>query len=92
MPIERLSVGELKALGKIIKSLNDPNYPPTIEELRESSKNYVYVVRCCDCKHKKENPDINNTWFLTCNLTYGLQGTVDPTDFCSYGERKTNNE
>lgn len=48
----------------------------------------VKVVRCCDCKHRQENPDINNTCFLTCNLKYGLQGTIDPTDFCSYGKKE----
>jgi hypothetical protein len=48
----------------------------------------VEVVRCCDCEHKQENPDINNTCYLTCNLKYGIRGTIDPTDFCSYGERK----
>lgn len=66
---------------------------PDIENCKDfiNENNVVPVVRCCDCKHKKENPDINNTWFLTCKLTYGLQGTVDPTDFCSYGERKEDN-
>ena len=49
----------------------------------------IKVVRCCECIHKQENPDINNTCFLTCNLSWGLQGVVDPTDFCSYGKRKT---
>lgn len=53
-----------------------------------SKEDFVEVVRCCDCKHKQENPDINNTCYLTCNLKYGIRGTVDPTDFCSYGERK----
>ena len=48
----------------------------------------VEVVRCCDCEHKQENPDINNTCYLTCNLKYGIRGTIDPTDFCSYGKRK----
>ena len=48
----------------------------------------VEVVRCCDCEHKQENPDTNNTCYLTCNLKYGLKGTIDPTDYCSYGERK----
>lgn len=48
----------------------------------------VEVVRCCDCEHKQENPDINNTCYLTCNLKYGIGGTIDPTDFCSYGKRK----
>lgn len=48
----------------------------------------VEVVRCCDCEHKQENPDTNNTCYLTCNLKYGLKGTIDPTDYCSYGRRK----
>ena len=48
----------------------------------------VEVVRCCDCKHSQQNPDINNTCYLTCNLKYGIRGTLDPTDFCSYGKRK----
>ena len=76
------------------------NYPRrvkfTIGEIRGMLKNeriaptadVVEVVRCCECIHRKENPDIYNTCYLTCNLGHGLQGTVDPTDFCSYGERK----
>ena len=48
----------------------------------------VPVVRCCDCKHRQENPDIDNTCYLTCNKTYGIQGTIEPDDYCSYGERK----
>ena len=49
----------------------------------------VPVVRCCDCKHRQENPDINNTCYLTCNKINGIQGTIAPEDYCSYGERKT---
>ena len=51
----------------------------------------VPVVRCCDCKHSQENPDINNTCYLTCNKIYGIQGTIAPDDYCSYGERKCKN-
>ena len=53
---------------------------------RQQTADVVEVVRCCDCKHRIENPDINNTCYLTCNKKWGLQGIVDPTDFCSYGE------
>lgn len=48
----------------------------------------VPVVRCCDCKHRQENPDINNTCYLTCNKIHGIQRTIEPDDYCSYGERK----
>lgn len=47
----------------------------------------IPVVRCKDCKHRQENPDINNTCYLTCNMPYGIQGTVAPDDYCSYGEK-----
>lgn len=48
----------------------------------------VEVVRCCDCVHRQENSDIDNTCYLTCNVSWGLKGVIDPTDFCSYGERR----
>lgn len=62
----------------------------SLKELLEDTPtaDVVEVVRCCDCEHKQENPDINNTCYLTCNLKYGIWGTIDPTDFCSYGKRK----
>ena len=49
-------------------------------------------VRCCDCKHSKVNPDIEGTCYLTCSLKYGLQGTIDPVDYCPYGKRKEKND
>ena len=57
-------------------------------DLFKNKADVVEVVRCCDCEYKQENPDINNTCYLTCNLKYGIRGTIDPTDFCSYGKRK----
>lgn len=48
----------------------------------------VPVVRCCDCKYRQENPDIDNTCYLTCNKIYGIQGTIAPDDYCSYGKRR----
>lgn len=58
----------------------------------QTAADVVEVVRCCDCEHKQENPDINNTCYLTCNLKYGIRGTIDPTDFCSYGARMDGKE
>lgn len=65
---------------QVVVAVDDLMYLPAAD--------VVEIVRCCECIHKQENPDINNTCFLTCNLSYGLQGVVDPTDFCSYGLRK----
>ena len=47
----------------------------------------VEVVRCKDCKH----------WIRTENGGYcdnpdGLLGVDKPDDFCSYGERRTDND
>lgn len=54
----------------------------------KNKADYAPVVHCCDCIFKRENQDINNTCYLSCNKNWGLRGVVDPTDFCSYGERK----
>ena len=46
------------------------------------------LVRCCVCKHCKIITDSSvgsATWH--CSKAYGLPD-VDPTDFCSRGERK----
>lgn len=51
-----------------------------------SIEKVVKVIRCCDCRYKQENPDINNTYYLTCTLPWGLKGVIAPTDFCSYGK------
>jgi hypothetical protein len=53
----------------------------------------VEVVRCKDCKHCKKHPTtdkikmcVNNQWVMEC---YPL---VHDNDFCSYGERKQNDQ
>ena len=48
------------------------------------------IVMCADCKHSLKNPDINNTCYLTCNMKNGIQGTIAPDDYCSYGKGKNN--
>ena len=51
----------------------------------------VEVVRCKDCKHYKErkkrcdHPCLD--WELEC---YDLWLSVEPDDYCSYGERRNN--
>ena len=60
------------------------------------SAEVVEVVRCKDCKHCKElapHCEINRYAYFHCNLWRGEKYTADysivePTDFCSYGERK----
>lgn len=49
-------------------------------------ENVIKVTRCRNCRYKQENPDINNTYYLTCTLPWGLKGVIAPTDFCSYGK------
>ena len=73
-----------------LKEFANEQLTPLIENLiqKQPTADVVEVVRCCDCEHKQENPDINNTCYLTCNLKYGIRGTIDPTDFCSYGKMK----
>jgi hypothetical protein len=48
----------------------------------------VKVVRCEDCIHREVHPDGENAYYLTCNLKWGLSGTVAIEDYCSYGRRK----
>lgn len=45
----------------------------------------VEVVRCKDCEHWREEDDIGY-----CENPYGLDNYARPYDFCSYGERKAN--
>lgn len=49
----------------------------TVEELR--------VVRCKDCKYAEYMDDVQSLWCTEC----GNGRTVAPYDFCSYGERRT---
>ena len=49
----------------------------------------VKVVRCKDCKHSHNYP-----WgSYSCSFhEYEGEPHVEPNDFCSYGERRDNNE
>lgn len=49
----------------------------------------VEVVRCCDCQHCDVfQKEVDSETILICMIhSFEL---VDPTDFCSYGERKDN--
>ena len=48
----------------------------------------VEVVRCKDCKHRKEW--LKEGTFYCCNPDYGMASGVEleDNDFCSYGERR----
>ena len=43
----------------------------------------VEVVRCKDCKHRREN--VHRSY---CLPTFGLKEITDLNAFCSYGERR----
>ena len=49
-----------------------------------SSIDAVPVVRYCDCKHC----DIGTNYFESWCYCKAWRHSVNPTDFCSYGERK----
>jgi hypothetical protein len=59
--------------------------------------NVVEVVRCKDCKHSKYKPIIGKieegepTALLHCTMFIKSQHIYED-DFCSYGERKADNE
>lgn len=46
----------------------------------------VEVVRCKDCRHWVVNDDVGY-----CDNPDGLDNYARPEDFCSYGERRTDN-
>ena len=54
----------------------------------------VEIVRCADCKHYQNHP--NGLCYLHTEPYDNAQGykgdavCVEPDDFCSYGERKSN--
>lgn len=51
----------------------------------------VEVVRCADCKYCKAIKDSLGNPSLYCDLTYA-KPDIDATDYCSQGERRTDNE
>ncbi len=48
----------------------------------------VEVVKCKDCKHY----EIGKSYTPYCNNVMNLFEEMKPTDFCSYGERRTDND
>lgn len=55
--------------------------------IKKSREDVVEVVRCFFCKHSKVIHHPNGVGTLHCKKAYGLP-EVDPSDFCSHGERK----
>lgn len=75
---------------KLIKILRVPIYPHELADPTEVVADYlldndvVPVVRCKDCDHRSDVLDCGN---YLCNRK--MYGMVRPNDFCSYGERRT---
>ena len=51
----------------------------------QPTANVVPVVRCKNCKFYNEDE-------MMCNDTNGFDRYWKPTDFCSYGKRRTNDD
>ena len=54
---------------------------------RQPTVDAVEVVRCCDCVSCKVILDNVGAGHWHCKKRYGFP-EVDPTDFCSHGERR----
>lgn len=62
-----------------------------VKEAFEMAKaDLVPVVRCKDCKHCRETIDYFGKG-LFCSIWGREWQRVQPTDFCSYGERRADN-
>ena len=76
--------GELAAALGDVQTVRDIlNDAPTVDA--------VPVVRCRECKHKKEAVDYCGPG-LFCSIWGREWARVQPDDFCSYGERKEGDE
>ena len=71
---------EKGTIADAMKMLSHPAYTPTVDA--------VEVVRCKDCKHYMLWEDSDDK--KTCAKSIGLM-VSSPDDFCSYGERRTDN-
>lgn len=57
------------------------------------SADVVEVVRCKDCKYLKPfASQYGAGQFCECPCSFGGQGIKKPNDYCSYGERKYDDE
>ena len=75
---EQWSVGPLCAPLMIVRKKTIDSIP---------AADVVEVVRCKDCKHWHEDDDIGH-----CDNPDGLDNYAEPNDFCSYGERKNDDD
>lgn len=69
--------------------------PKDIEEIKNKIKEdlinegYVKVIRCKGCKYyKKHISNWGSAMMCFCPCCMGGQGKKEPTDYCSYGEKK----
>jgi hypothetical protein len=61
----------------------------TLNQQAENVKDWIPVVRCKDCKHykpQKRSAHWSNSTPYCCRCTVVK---VNPDDFCSYGERRS---
>ncbi len=85
---------ERDTIYRRVKERTNPYGKPTIDYesgvkvlnliKQEPAADVVEVVRCKDCKHRREN-EILATELSWCRR---FAESVKPNDFCSYGERK----
>jgi hypothetical protein len=57
--------------------------------------NFVEVVRCKDCKHNVANwhhDELDATDYTDITCDYFMTDGMHPNDFCSYGEKRSEEE
>lgn len=72
----------------------DGEYEEALDEAIElinqmPSADVVVVVRCNDCKNY--NAKENKAYIAFCPVAEGIE-TIEPTDYCCWGERKGSDE
>ena len=67
----------------------DEIFGQCVENAIKKNPDYVLVVRCKDCKYYKNREGYcwNDQW-----ITHDDETWVNEDDFCSYGERKDDNQ
>ena len=73
-----------------------PNLFPGLLEAIDYVKDFptvdaVEVVRCKDCTHNRKAID-EKGWGIFCSIWGRGWHRVEPDDFCSYGERRIDND
>ena len=66
------------------------NDTPTLEMIADYliAKGVVPVVRCKNCKFYEESRILSPTEKASKNICRLIKRQIQPTDYCSYGERK----